>query len=57
MMVNCSQTEGMVSRTKGYTQHIIPKYFGYWKRLPDSLAIAEMKLTVMKSYFTAFIWA
>jgi hypothetical protein len=29
MLINASQTEGMVSRSKGYTQHIISKYHGY----------------------------
>lgn len=32
-MINTSQAEGMVSRSKGYTQHIISKYNGYGNRL------------------------
>jgi len=33
MLINASQTEGMVSRSKGYTQRIISKYNGYGNRL------------------------
>jgi hypothetical protein len=40
MLINASQTEGMVSSSKEYTQHIISKYNGYG----NSLLISELLL-------------